>query len=274
MRTSRNSSKTRKMNSTRCSRLAALLAVSLALVVAVAPAAAVSVSADGVPESAEVDSKVSASFTLTDLYTEYDEWTLRGETNLTQVTWTVTTYDQTGAKLAQESYSASSFNHSIAAGDDVNRVEVEVEGTMPEVGNWSYDPAQSLLVASFAQTQQGGTSSTLATHSTRPYTADSQSARTAIDDAGDAIEEASDAGADTSEAESLLESAVSAYDSGNFENAKNLAGQATEKAEASASSKQQTSMLLMGAGVVVLLVLVGAGVWYWRQSQDSYDKLG
>lgn len=263
------------MNSTRCSRLVALLAVSLALVAALAPAAAaVSVSADGVPESAEVDSKVTASFTLTELYTEYDQWTLQGETNLTQVTWTVTTYDQTGAKLGQETYNQPTFNHSIAASNDVNRVEVEVEGTVPAVETWSYDPAQQVLVASLAQTQQGGTSTTLDSYSTRPFTADSQSARTAIDDAGDTIDDADEAGADTSEAEELLASAVSAYDSGNFDNAERLAGQATEKAEASASSKQQTSMLLIGAGVLAAVALVGAGVWYWRQSQDSYDKLG
>ncbi len=263
------------MNSTRCSKLAVLVAVSLALVAAVAPAAAaVSVSADGVPDSAEVDSKVTSTFTLTELYSEYDQWTLRGETNLTQVTWTVTTYDQTGAKIAQETYNQPTFNHSIAAENGVNEIEVEVEGTVSEVGNWSYDPAQSVLVASLAQTQQGGTSSSLASHSTRPYTEDSQAARTAIGDAEDAVEDTADAGADTAEAEDLVSSAVSAYDNGNFENAQRLAGQATEKAEASASSKQQTSMLLMGAGVLVAVALVGAGLWYWRNNRETYDKLG
>jgi hypothetical protein len=263
------------MNSTRCSRTAALLAVTLALVAAAAaPAAAVSVSADGVPASAEVDSKVTATFTVTDLYTDYDQWTLHGETNLTQVTWTVTTYDQTGAKINQESFAGGSFNYTVAAADDVNKVEVEVTGTVPEVANWTYQPAESVLVASLDQTREGGTATSLDTYTTRPYTTASQSARDAIASAETAIDDAADAGADTTEAEELLGSAISAYDAGNFDNAERLAGQAEEKANAAASSKQQTSMLLLVGGGLVVLALLVAAIWYYLDSRETYDKLG
>jgi len=259
------------MNSTRCSRLALLAVLVIAVV---GPVAAVSVDSSGAPATAQVGQKVTATYTVTDLYTEYDSWTLRGETNLTDVTWTVTTYDQTGAKIGQQTYNKPAFERSVSAKDGVNKLTVKVTGTVPAVKNWSYDPAQSIVVSRLTESQQGGTSSTLQTVTARPYTEDSQSARSAVDDASAAVSQAKASGADTSEAQTLLESAISAYDNGNFQNAERLAGQAKQKANGSAASKQQTSLLLMaGAGVVVLLGIVGAVWWYLNQRQ-TYDKLG
>lgn len=260
------------MNWSHSSRVAAaFLAVAF---VAAAPALAVSVSADGVPGEAEVDSTVSANYETTDLYTEYDAWVLQGTTELTNATWTVQLYDQTGARIGRETYTGSSFQQPISAADDVNRVAVTVEGTVPPVENFSYEPAQSVTVSKLSQGQDGGSSDVLESWSTRPYTSSSKDARTAIEDAETAIDDASATGADTTEAEELLDSAVSAYNGGNFDNAVQLANKSAEEASAAAASKQQTSLLIKaGAGVVGLLVVVG-GVYWYLNSRETYDKLG
>lgn len=250
------------------------LAVLVLAVAAVAPVAAVSVSAQDAPSSVEVGQSQDVSFTVTDLYTNYDQWTLQGETELEQVTWTVTTYDVGGAQLAQTQYNAQSFNHSIAKSDDVAEVTVRLQGTPPSVANWSYDPAQSITLASFSESQQGGASTIVDTYSARPYTQDSQAAREAISSAADTIDQAESAGAGTGEAEQLLNNAISAYDNGNFENAQDLASQAQNQAESAQQSTQQTNTLLMvGGGVVVLLVIAGIVYWFLQQ-RESYDKLG
>ncbi|GGL27413.1 hypothetical protein GCM10009037_08740 [Halarchaeum grantii] len=260
------------MNSSRYSSLA--LAALLALSVLAVPAGAVSV--DGTaPPSAQVGSQQTATYTFTDLYEEYDTWTLRGSTELTQVTWTVTLYDQTGAKIAQHSPTGQSFEQQVQASEDVNKVTVRVEGTVPAVEEYSYEPAQQLTVAEFTQAQQGGSASMIGeAHTTRPYTESSQEARTAIEDAQSAIESAQSAGASVSEATSLVENAISAYNAGNFENAISLASQAEQQAESAASSAQTQRWLFIGAGVVVALLVIGGGVWWYLRQRDTYDRLG
>ncbi len=260
------------MNWSRYSNVA--LALLVLSVVAVAPVAAVSVSANDVPDSAQVGQTQDVSYTITDLYTNYDSWTLQGQTGLEQVTWTVTTYDVGGAQLDQAQYNSQNFSHSIAKSDQVAEVQVRLQGTTPQVANWSYDPAQTATLAQFSESQEGGASNTLQTYSVRPYTQDSQSARDAIDSASQTIDSASASGANTGEAEDLLGNAISAYDNGNFDNAQSLATQAENKANSAQQSTQQTNTLLMvGGGIVVVLVLVGVGYWYLQQ-RDTYDKLG
>jgi hypothetical protein len=227
-----------------------------------------------VPTDAEVGSTVDVTVTVEDLYTNYSTWTLTGQTDLESVTWTVTTYHVDGTQLDRQEYTGESFGHGISTEDDVAEVTVRIQGTVPEWSNWSYDPAQSLVLAAFAETQQGGSETTLHTAELRPYTEDSQAARTAIDDASDAIDDASEAGVDASEAESLLENAISAYDAGNFGNAQDLAEDAQNQAEAAQRSSQRTStLLLIGGAVLVLAILAGLGYWY-LQNRQTYDKLG
>lgn len=263
------------MNSTPSSRLAAALAVLGLLVAAVVPAAAVSVSADGVPDRAQVGEKVSATFTLTELYTDYDNWTLRGTTALANATWTITRYDNKGTQVGQQR-TVTGGNVTQAVGGETDELTVRLEGRVPEVGNFSYDPAQTFRFARLEQTQQGGTSDELDAWSVVHYTEASAAAREAIAAAEDAIAAAEDAGADTSEAEELLRSAVSAYENPNFENAERLAGQAAEKADAAAQSKQQTSLLLLVGGAVVALAVLGGLVYLFlqRRRANQYDKLG
>ena len=260
------------MNWNHCSRVA-LLAALLVLVVA-APVAAVSVSADDAPSEAEVGSNVDVTFEVTDLYTDYDTWNLQGQTDLSQVTWTVTTYDQTGAKIGQQTYNNQSFGHPVAADQDVNRVTVRLEATVPEVSSWSYESPQQFRLAAFTQAQDGGSSQMLQSYQVQPYTADSKEARTAMDDAQEAIEAANAAGVDVSDAESDFEDAVEFYNGGNFAQATNNAEEAREKATGATASSERNSLLIkVGIGLVVLLLVLG-GVYWFLQQRTTHDKLG
>lgn len=260
------------MNSSHFSKLA-IVAVLLA-VVAAGPAAAVDVSGSDVPADAEVNSTVDVTYTFEELYTNYDQWQLQGETELESVTWTVTTYDVGETQLNQQEYNGQSFSHQIAKADDVAAVEVRLQGTVPEGNEWSYEPAQSLLLANFSETQEGGTENDLRTSQIRPYTADSQAARTAIDDAQAAIDDAESAGVNVDEAAGTLENAISAYNSGNFENAQDLAGDAQNAAESAQQSSQRTSTLLMIGGVVLVLAILAGLVYWYLSNRETYDKLG
>lgn len=260
------------MNWNHCSRVAILAA--LLVVAAAAPVAAVSVSADDAPSEAQIGSKVDVTFELTDLYTDYDTWKLQGQTDLSQVTWTVTTYDQTGAKIGQQTYNNKSFSHPVSADDGVNRVEVRLEATTPEVSSWSYQSPQQYRLAAFTQAQEGGTSQMLQSYEVQPYTPASKEARSAIDDAKDAIDDAEATGIDVSDAESDLEDAVEFYNGGNFEQAKNNAERAEEKATAASAASERNSLLIKaGIGIVVLLLVLG-GVYWFLQQRTTHDKLG
>jgi hypothetical protein len=252
---------------------ATLVLVAL-LLVAVVPAAGVTISGDAGPSTVEVGEQQDVTFSVEDLYTDYDSYQLSGETDLTAVTWTVTTYDQTGAEIEQHQYNDPAFDHAISANDDVSSVEVRLQGTTPNWSAWQYDPPQELTLATFAQSQEGGTSTEIETFEARPYTADSQSARTAIDNANAAIDDAEAAGASPDEAEALVNNAISAYESGNFENAEDLASQAETNANSAGQSAQRTDMLLLAGGGIVVLALVAGGIYWYLQQRETYDRLG
>lgn len=254
----------------RCSSLvlACLLALSLA-----APAAAVSVADADVPTEAEVGTQVTATATLDRLYREpqLESWRLHGETALENVTWTVTYIDQTGAKTGQESFDGANFTSSqISTEKGISEVQVEIRGTVPEIEEYSYDPAQSFLVMSLSQTRQGGTSNAIDEWEARPYTPESQEARTAIEDASEAVE----AAGNPADAEETLASAVDAYNGGNFDNAVRLAENARSRAEQAQQSQQTVRLALYGVGALLFIGLVGGGLYWYRSQQDTYDKLG
>jgi hypothetical protein len=271
-----------KMNSNRCSKLATLLVVGLVALAAVPPAAAVAtVDADGAPAEAEVGEEVSTTYTFTDLY-EGDtprEWTLRGDTNLTNATWTVTAYDNAGDQVGQtQSYGGSSFEFDIVADEDVAELEVTVSGTVPGVENYSYDPQQSFRLTEFTEVREGGGTTTIDSWETNHHTTDSSNAREALDGAREAIDDAEESGADVTDAESSFRNARQAYESGEFDLATSLAEEAESKASESQESTEQTeqrnTMLLYGGIGLVVLVLIGGGVSWYQQQQDDYDKLG
>ena len=263
------------MNWSLSSRAVGVL-LALALVAAVAgPVAAVDVSKPDVSSSSQVGDSLSATYEFTELYAEYNSWTLSGATEVQNPVWTVTTYDQTGAQIAQKEYTNASFRHAIDAEAGVNRVTVKLTGDTPEPesGNYSYAPPQQFTFAQFAQVK-GGSSTDLQTTEVRPYTEESQQARTAIDEAAAAIDEAESAGADVTGARKTLTNARDAFDGEEFNLATELASEAQDKAQGAQSSNQRTSYLLYAAGGIVVLLVVAGAVYYYLQSRETYDKLG
>ena len=262
------------MNSSRCSELGAVLAVVVLLAVAAVPVAAVSVNGDA-PSTAQVGEQQSTTFEVTEPFSDYEEWTLRGETDLTEVTWQVTTFDNAGNQVNQETLTGQEMTYDLQASSGVTRVEVRIEGTTPQASAFEWDyPDTAVTYASFEQTQEGGSTNPLTTYETRPYTSESEGAYAAIADAEDAVDSAQSQGAGVSGAESDLEDAVEFYNSGNFEQAVSNAEEAESAASSAVSSAQRTQLLLYGGvGLVAVLLIAGAAYWY-SQQQDSYDKLG
>lgn len=262
-----------RTNLNRCSKLLVGLLVLAALG---APAAAVSVDRTNVPSEAAVGTQTSATVTLDALYQDpqLESWELRGSTELTDVSWTVFYYDQTGSKVDQESFTGQSFEGAMVNtdDDDVSEVRVKVTGTVPEVETYSYDPAQEFVVLSLTQTQAGGASSEIDTWTAHHFTEKSADARAALDGARSAIDAAS--ASNTDEAETTFSQAERAFEKENFELATELANQAESQANAAKQSSQtRRTLLYAGASVLALGVVVG-GVFWWRSQQDSYDKLG
>lgn len=249
------------MNSSHCSSLLAILAV---FVVAVGAAGAVSVTSADVPNQAAVGSDVTATFVLTDLYTDFDQWTVRGETELTNVTWTVEMYDLGGDKQGGDStYDGQDFGHPVDKEQGTQEVRISVTGRVPSIANYTYDPAESFLLVELTQAREGGTSEAIRSYQTHHYTDESREARQAIDDARAAI----DAAGGHAEAERTLTSAISAYENENFDNAVDLANQAQDTAEGARSTQQRNQFILMGVGAIVLVGLGVGAVVFWRKSR-------
>jgi hypothetical protein len=263
------------MTKTSWSRFSKLAVVCLlALSVASVPAAGVSVGDSTVTSDAEVGTQITATVTLTELYQnpQLESWTLEGETELTDVTWTVEYYDQTGARVNQQSFDGQSFSGAqIAAEDGTSEVQVRITGTVPEVEEYSYDPAQSFTVLDLTQAREGGSSNDIDSWSATHYTEGSREARNAIDDAAAAVEEV-----DSQSAEQDLQSAIEAYngDGNEFDLATDLANQAQEEAESTQQSNRLIRFALYGAGGLVVIGLIVGGFLYWRSQQSGPDKLG
>ena len=258
------------MSSSPSSKLAALVVLAALLVAAVAPVAAVSAEAEDAPSDAKVGEKVTATFTLTELYSNYEQWTLSGRTQLKDVTWTVTRYDQADNKIGSKSYDGQSFNRSISLENDVDSVTVKVTGVVPEIEEYSYDPAQSFTLAELNQTRQGGNSERIKQWTVHHYTEESKRARAAIESAVAANE---DAGG-VSDAEESISGAISAFENANFELATSLAQKAEESAKSAKKSSNTMRMLLYAGGGLLAVGLLVGGVFWWRSNQNSYDKLG
>lgn len=254
------------MNWSHCSRAA--LALAVLAVVAVGPVAAVEATADGVPEESRVGSDAAATIQLTNLYSDYDSWTLHGETNLTSVTWTVVEFNAAGDQIDQQSYNGQAFDHQVSIDDDTVSIEVRVEGTTPALEAPQYSPPQTVTVARLQQVRQGGTTRTIQTYGTHHYTDASAAARSAIDDAAAAVD-----GSGSEKAESLLQDAIDAYNDGSYAAAEDLAAEAENRAREARQSQETTQTLLLGGLAVVVLLVVGGAIYYWQSRRDDYDAL-
>jgi len=262
-----------KMNSIHYSRATVALLCVVGLLAVAGTAGAFSFSTEGdVPNETAVDSEVSATYVIDDPYTDVpSEWTLRGVTEVEDVSWTIEVLDR-GNVVYDETYGSQSFNQTMDGdgAQDGDEVRIVLEGTAPAVENYTYEPRENYTVAALSRVT-GSNENEFHIDSAHHYTNQSREARQAIDDAGAAIE---DAGGN-SEAENLRGNAISAYENGNFENAIDLANQAQNTAEQAQQSQQTTQTLLYAAGAVVLLLLLGGGGYYfYSQSQeDDYSKL-
>ncbi len=256
------------MNWNRCSELlvSALALLLVASLIAV-PVAAISASADGVPDRQQVGEERRATFTLTDLYEDgSQEFTLRGETELEAANWRVR-FVQLNGDTTSETFSGSSFETTVSAADNVERVEVRVTGEAPEVENFTYDPAQNFEFARLAKVV-GDNVNTVDSWDVVHYTSESAEARETIDAAAGAVEDAN-----SQQAEEQLNRAIRAYGSGDFELATDLASDAEATAQQSQQSSQTTQLLIFGAIGVVALALVVGGALYLRGRSGPSDPL-
>ncbi len=259
-----------KTSWSRFSKLA--LACLFVLSVASVPAAAVSVGDTNVTSDAEVGTQVTATVTLTELYQNptLESWTLAGSTELTDVTWTVSYYDQTGAKVSQKSFDGQSFSGAeVSASEGTSKVEVRITGTVPKVEQYSYEPPQSFVVMALEQTRTGGSSNAIENWTATHYTQESREARKAIADAETAVSQVN-----SQKAERILGNAIEAYNGEEFALAIDLAKQAQEQAQQTQQSNQLMQYALYGVGALVVIGLAVGGFLYWRSQQQGHDKLG
>jgi hypothetical protein len=252
------------------------------LMAAVGPTAAVTVEDSEIPESPTVGDRVSGTVTLGELYRNpsYESWSLRGTTELRNVTWTVEFFDQTGSKVDQRDVDGKRLDvDGIDANAGVSEVVVTVTGQVPPIGdgNYTFPDRERFTVANLEQAREGGTAAEIDSWEAVHGTPNSRQARQQLTDARSAIETAKSQGLDVTEAETTFDAAVSAYENANFQNAVNLAAQArntaSEAVSQSETQSQRIQFLLVGAGVVVVLGIVGGGIYLYRQRQQSSTRL-
>ncbi|MFB6308361.1 MAG: hypothetical protein ABEH35_03445 [Haloarculaceae archaeon] len=258
-----------KMNSTHSSKLSVALLTVAVLLAATGTAAAFAVSAQGLPVQAEVGTEVSVTYTINDPFTGVpNQWTLQGTTELQNVVWTVTVL-RAGEPVegGETTYGNQSFNRSLDVANNGDEIRIELTGTTPAIENYTYRPREQFVIASLSR-RTGNNTQEFRNDTVHHFTAESQRARQAIDDANATV-----SAVDDREAEQLLSSAKSAYNAGNFENAVNLSQQASDRAESVQQSRQTTQLLLYGAGAIVILAVIAGAIYYWRSQQDEYRAL-
>lgn len=257
--------------------LACLLAVAVA-----APAAAVDVPSEQVeaPQEAQVGTKITADFTIEELFRnpQYESWTLEGRTELKDVTWTVKFENDVGEIVRSETYDGQNVTSATVEAGQVEKVHVTVTGTVPEIGSYTYPEEETFILAKLTQARQGGTANVIDTWRTHHYTENTRQARQALAAAEKAVADAAAAGADVTDAKNTLASAKSVYRSGNPTEAANLATQAEQNAQSALQSARATQnrnqLLLYGGGAVIVLAVVAAVGYWFVNRRESYDKLG
>lgn len=251
------------MSSNRSFRILPIVLVTFVLAAGVA--GAVTISEQDAPSSALAGSQVTSTFVFTDLYQNpsYESWTLKGETELENVTWTVQLLNQAGSVQGQQSYDGATFQERISLENDVAEVNIQITGTAPTVENYTYSPPPTFTFAAFNLAREGGSSAPIQEFETRHFTQESQEARDAIDEAQTAIDEVGG----HEEAQGILNNAVSAYEAGNFENAVDLANEAKNRATSAQQQSQLVRFALLGVIGVIVLVAIAGGIWWYRQRQ-------
>lgn len=229
------------MSWSHCSRPALAVAVVVCLFAAVGVAGAVTVVSEDVPEEAEVDTSVTATVELEDLYENESVWQLEGTTGLDDATWTVETYrqgeqldtiEESGTRIILDEWEESDR-------DSPTRVVVEISGEVPPIEDYSYEEQETIQILGLVEVFDDGMDSWLIGDWRVPHTSQAATdARQAIESAEQTVEDERDAGTDVSQAESTLEDAITAYDDGDLDDAASLADDATDQAEEGASTNE------------------------------------
>jgi hypothetical protein len=255
------------MNWIRSSRGTVAVALFVVLLGAVGTATALTVTADDPAREAEVGAEINTTVTVDDAFTENNQWTVGAETDLGNVSWQLEEYDQ-GSRVEQwGDLGGQSISQEVSSDPSGDELRLQIRGEVPAVPEYNYSnpSAENVTFVEITSTS-GDNTQTLKTYSVHVYTSESKEARAAID----AAQEASDSAGNPGGVESTIDNAISSYNSGNFENAVDLANEAEQKA----SSSQQTSQLMLfGAVAIVAIAIIGGGVYYWRNRGDDYDKL-
>jgi|AntRauTorcE11898_2_1112593.scaffolds.fasta_scaffold27958_2 hypothetical protein len=246
---------------------AALVALVIAMA-AVGTAVAVDTTDISAPEEVEVGEEVTAEVTITELYQPDNDWTLRGTTQLQNISsWQVTQTYPNGTEVSETFEGQSQFELEVTSSENFESIEVSITGDAPPVDEYTYDPPQTFEAAKLTKVIGEGESN-IETVEVHHYTNESRTAWNAISEAQEVVEDSGNA-----EAENRLQQAISAYESKNFGNAESIANDAKKTAEESQQSEETMTLVLYGIGALVVLALIGGGIYYYRNQQDSYDKL-
>jgi hypothetical protein len=255
------------MNWIRSSRGTIAVALFVVLLGAIGTATALTVTADDPAREAQVGTEINTTITVDDAFTENSQWTVGAETELRNVSWQLEEYDQ-GSRVEQWSdLGGQSISQDVSSDPSGDELRIQIRGEVPAVPEYNYsNPSAENVTFVEVTSTSGDNTQTLETYSVHVYTNQSKNAREAID----AAVAASDSAGNPDGVESTIDNAISSYNSGNFENAIDLANEAEQKAT---SSQQTSQLMLFGAVAIVAIALIGGGVWYWRNQQDDYDKL-
>lgn len=251
----------KKMNWTHSSKgivLGVLLAIAFVMV---GTATAVTV-AGTAPDAAEVGDTVEMQVTVEDPFDgQDDQWTLQGETELEGASWSVESVNVGGDRVNRVDTTGDTFEIGLDSGDGVNEVTVELQGTVPEMTVFDYrDQDAENYVAMGLSVEESGASLQGMPLEAHRFTEESREARQAIDDARDVVGEDSDE----------LDTAITLYESEQFEEATAEANEVREDAE---GAEQTRSFLLLGGGAIALLLVVGGVFYLYKQRQQDTSKL-
>jgi flagellar basal body-associated protein FliL len=252
------------MNSIRSSETAIGVLLVVALVT-VAAGTAVALTVEGTsPEPAQTNSTVTMAATIQQPFSgdAPAQYTLRGETELENASFTVVAVDQQNSTVNRVDSEGPTFEMPLDIDNGSVRVEMEVnDGVVPPLDTFDYeDMSVENYTALRLVRVADGAETEISVYETHRFTEESIEARQAIDNASALIDADS-----SSDAREKLNQSISAYNAENFENAISLAQEARSTAESGG-----LPVTLIGGAVVVLVVIVGAVV-YVRSSSGGDD---
>jgi len=256
-----------EMNLTHSSRTVALGVLLATVLVVSGTAAAVSFEGQS-PEAAQVGETVEMEVTMQEAFENPlpNSYTLQTDTQLNNADFTIRATDVAGDTVVQEDVASDTATLDLSSEQGISEVTIIVEGEVPQMSEFNYQDrsVENYTAMELSRVVDNGTS-TLdgGVFRAHRFTEQSRQARQAIDAANESVQGGGDAEED-------LNRAVAAYNSGNFQNAIDLAEDAQSTAE---GSQQTTQLLLIGGSVVVLVAVVGGGAYVWKQRQQDTSKL-